>query len=174
MTRFEPRPGLDEAVADRIGFRAVLAVSHRLGEHARANAPDAKVWVTARDERVRPSHRDTDGQVAPDNLRYLMPKTTSSGALSVGYDQAREPRDPDLPMHQRIACRCVTVPLPGAIARAVEVGMPVVAGARVEARVQVRFPRVVESEHPSTPDRGGGWLLRAKAQTAAATRARGR
>jgi hypothetical protein len=51
-------------------------------DRAQRNAPDGKVWVTAHDERVRPSHVHADGQVVPDNLRYLIPKVSTGNDIN--------------------------------------------------------------------------------------------
>lgn len=170
MTHFEARPGLDEAVALRVALPAVRRVAAQVRDGAQRNAPDGAVWVTAHDERVRPSHVHADGQVIPDNLRYLIPKVNTGNDLNdirAGYDQAKAPRDPNLPIGNRINCRCVSVPLRGVIARAIQLEDAHAYGTHVSARVSVRFPRVVESEHPSEPDRGGGWFLSAVRETAA-------
>jgi hypothetical protein len=175
VTHFEPRPGLDEDVALRIALPTVRGVAREVASRVRSDAPDGKVWVTAHDERVRPSHVHADGQVAPDNLRYLVPKVNTGNDVNdirAGYDQAKAPRDPNLPIGNRINCRCVSVPLRGIIARAVQLDDALASGAHVRARVSVRFPRVVESEHPSEPDRGGSWFRRAVEETAAGMRTR--
>lgn len=165
MNRFVPATGLDERIAVGAGARAVSRAADSVGTLARAAAPDAKVWVTAHDERVRPSHADADTQLIPANLRFLLRKVNGGGV-----DQARAPRDPDLPFVQRVNCRCVAPALPGAVARAIVVGPTVAVGGRVTARVQVRFPRVVDSEFASRPDTGGGWFRGAARATAARMR----
>jgi hypothetical protein len=176
MTRFEARPGLDEEVAMRIALPTVRRMAAHVRDRAQRNAPDAKVWVTAHDERVRPSHEHADGQEVPDNLRYLVPKVgvdTSQPIAAGNYDQARKPRDPTLPFLNRVECRCESVPLRGIIARAIHMEDAHALGARVSARVSVKFPRIVESEHPSEPDRGGGWFLSAVKDAAATLPGRG-
>lgn len=54
-------------------------------------------WVTARDERVRSSHRAVHGQVRADGEPFL------SGA----GNSLRFPGDPSAPMSERIRCRCL-------------------------------------------------------------------
>ena len=174
MTHFEPRPGLDTIVASTIALPAVRRVAADVRDRVQRGAPDGKVWVTAHDEKVRPSHRAADGQVVPDNLRYLLPKVNTGNDVNdirIGLDQARAPRDPNLPIGNRINCRCVSIGLHGIIARAVRLDEAVAAGPHVRARVSVRFPRIGESEHPSEPDRGGGWFRSAVEATAAGMRA---
>src|SRR4051794_35237504 len=61
MTHFEARAGLDEEVAMRIALPTVRRMAAQVRDRAQRNAPDAKVWVTAHDERVRPSHEHADG-----------------------------------------------------------------------------------------------------------------
>ena len=57
-----------------------------------------KEWVDSGDSRVRPSHREMDGQTR---------------ALDEPYDvrgfPARFPADPQLPARERIQCRCIEV-----------------------------------------------------------------
>lgn len=61
----------------------------------------ARLWVTQRDMRVRPSHFTLDGQCrAPDE-----PFETAAGEL------LRYPRDPEAELDETINCRCFTAPL---------------------------------------------------------------
>jgi hypothetical protein len=174
MTHFVPRQDLNTVVAARIALPAVRRVAADVRDRVQRGAPDAKVWITRHDGRVRPSHREADRQEIPDNLRYLIPKVNTGNDLNdirIGFDQARAPRDPSLPIGNRINCRCASLPLQGAIARAVRLDDAQLSGTRVSARVSVRFNRIVESEHPSDPDRGGGWFRAAVEETAAGLRA---
>lgn len=138
-----------------------------LADRVRANAPDAGVWITAQDERVRPTHRDADGQAIPDNLRFILEHASHSG-----HELARAPRDPDLSAGNRIACRCLVAALPGVIAERVQKSDVVLTGARARATVSVEFSRIVESENPGPDDGGGGWLARAVQEAAAMRKAR--
>ena len=115
----------------------------------------------AQDERVRPTHRDADGQTIPDNLRYVIEKASG------GAELARAPRDPDLSVGNRIACRCLSVAVPGAVAERVGTSDVVLTGTAARATVSVQFPRIVESEHPDVGDGGGGWARRSIEETAA-------
>lgn len=64
--------------------------------------PLAKQWVTREDERVRPTHRDADGQ-----LRFLDRPFTVGGASLMA------PGDPAAPPSETVRCRCRLAILPG-------------------------------------------------------------
>jgi hypothetical protein len=170
---FTPNPALGTIVATKFGVPAVDRLKNAVRREGQRRAPDGKVWVTARDERVRDSHIATDGQLVPDNLRYILPKS-GHGTLAAGRDLARAPRDASLPIGNRINCRCASVSVPGAIARTIHTTPTIVVGSRAEARVVVDFPRVVESEFPDQPDRGGGWLRAAVDEVAARSKGQAR
>lgn len=104
MTRFVVNPALDEEVARRFLAPRVERLTGRVEEEAKRLAPPAKVWITMRDERVRASHVHTDGQEVPDNLRFKLPKAHDDNPGSQGWDLARQPRDPELPVANRINC----------------------------------------------------------------------
>lgn len=163
-TKFRPGPRLNQRVTQQYAVPAVRRLADQLADRLRANAPDAGAWLSAQDERVRPTHRDADGQTVPDNLRYVIDKPSG------GAELARAPRDPDLSLENRIACRCLAVRLPGVIAETVARGDTVQAGSTARATVSVSFPRIVESEHPGPDDGGGGWARRAIEETRASTR----
>lgn len=115
------------------------------------------------DDRVRPAHVEAHGQEIPANLRFRLRKQRYiRGGRGVGgfyvlsedeYVMAREPRDDSLPDDQKERCRCRAITIPGVIARRVVTMPAVVSGARVTGRVEVRFPRIVESEHGTSEDR---------------------
>lgn len=69
-------------------------------EEATPGVIEGRRWVTAHDERVRPSHADADGQVAP-----------LAGSFRVGGAQLRFPGDHSLgaPPEETINCRCQLV-----------------------------------------------------------------
>lgn len=171
VATFRVRPGLGARAAAACAPQ-VTAYAQEVGSEVRRRAPDGKAWLTSEDERVRPSHRDTGDDTQPDgipgNLRYQLPRYRGK-TKEAGVDLGREPRDPALPLDQRINCRCESVDLPGAVARAVTVTPAVVAGLHVRAAVSVKYPRVAESENPDPEDEGGGWF-RGAAQTVAARR----
>ncbi|QSI49960.1 hypothetical protein [Thermobispora bispora] len=164
--------------------RHVHRVAEAIARQARQNAPPAKTWITAHDERVRPSHNAAHGQTIPANLPYRLPKTVyvrkgrgSDGRainpgggwkLAPGHDLADKPRDPRLPVHQRINCRCTSREVPGAVAAGITASEPDVTPTRVSATVTARFPRVGESE---LADHGGGWFREAARTVAARYRA---
>lgn len=141
MARFVPRDGLDEIVAREHLAPYISRLTREVGDVARERAPDGKVWITARDERVRPTHNDTDGQTIPANIRYEVPSVHTEGV-----DLAILPRDPDLPLDNRIGCRCESVDLPGDVARHVGTQATVIEGTRVRGRCSVHYPRVSEAE----------------------------
>jgi hypothetical protein len=162
-------PGLDALIAQRFLRPRVEQLAAELTEGVRAKAPDASVWVSQQDDRVRSSHREADGQTIPDNLRFAVPKADAD----TGVDMARRPRDTALPLPNRAGCRCEAVPVPGVIASLVQTSPPQVRGARVSSRVGVRFPRIAESEFPSDPDGGGGWMRQAASEVASRSRLSG-
>jgi hypothetical protein len=161
VARFRPGAGLDARVASRFAVPAVTRARDLLAERMRANAPDAALWITAQDEAVRPTHRDADGQVIPDNLRFILERPAG------GHELAAAPRDPDLSLENRANCRCLSVHVPGAVAERVGASDVVLRGAQASATVSVHFPRVVESEYPDAGTPGGGWVRRAIAEAAA-------
>lgn len=132
-----------------------------LADRVRANAPGAGLWMTAQDERVRPTHRKADGQTIPDNLRFIVEHPSHSG-----HELAQGPRDPDLSLENRINCRCIAGSLPGLIAEHVAASSVLLRGATAVATVSVEFSRIVESEHPGAGDSGGGWFARSISEAA--------
>lgn len=182
--RVELRKDLDAVVA-RMVQPLVDRLTEDVAAEARRKAPAAKAWITADDERVRPSHADADGQTIPANLRFKLRKQVyirggGRGSRVPGhtalnahaFDLAREPRDADLPAEQREGCRCIAVELPGLIARKVHASRAVVDGTRVWGRVEVRFTRIVESEHGTSKDEAARFMGAALDTVAARWRAR--
>jgi hypothetical protein len=155
VTRFEPRKGLDEEVARRIVAPRVRRALDMLTDSAQAKAPDVKVWVTMRDERVRPSHFTADTQTIPANLRFRL------DAADGGTDLAREPRDPNLPIAQRANCRCDAPHLPHVLAESIHATDVQVMGTRVDGSVETRFPRAAESEFGTTEDEAAHFMTNA-------------
>lgn len=171
--RFTPAPGLDAIVAARFAAPEVDRVAEAVQDEARRRAPEAKVWVTMEDERVRHSHVAVDHVEIPANLRYVLPLPGQSDT-TLGHEMAREPRDPDLSIGNEINCRCQSLPLPDALRRSIHRSHATVVGTRAHARVSTDYDRVVESEFPGPGDSGGGWLREAVAEVAARTAARSR
>lgn len=182
--RVELRRDLDQVVA-RMAARAVDRLAAAVAREAQLRAPAGRIWLTAADERVRPSHADADGQTIPANLRFKLRKQIyipgagrgrrGSGRTVLAeseFDLAREPRDEDLPPDQRKQCRCADVTVPGMIARKVRRSAAVVTGSRVRAEVSVRFPRIVECHHGTSGDAPDRFL--SEALEAVAARSRGR
>jgi intein-like protein with splicing domain len=123
------------------------------------------VHNSARDERVRHTHIETDGQTIPDNLRYKVPSTKG-----VGTDLARQPRDVALPLPNRINCRCASVPLPGLLAPTIHQMPTVLQGNKVTGGIESRFPRIAESHDGTSGDAAVPFMGRAIDEVAAAHR----
>ena len=188
MARVVLNRNLETMAAARLVRPRVDRILDRVRDRAQRNAPDAKAWLTNEDERVRPSHREAHEQTIPSNIPYQLRKVfyarrgrgpdgraVAPGGYTLapeefGVDLADAPRDPQLPIEQRIRCRCESVDLPGAISRAIVATTATVAGRRVSGRVQVAFPRIAESEYAA----GGGFMRQALLAEAAALAARTR
>lgn len=173
MTRVQLAPGLDEIVAKRIVAPHIDRLTAAVEREAKRGAPDAKVWVTRRDERVRPSHVYADGQEVPGNLRYKIPKVNTGNDVNdirAGFDLARAPRDPDLPIGNRANCRCESVILPNELARHISRTDVLIVGPRVRSTVACRFPRAAESEFGTDADIGTHFMRNAVEKIAVETR----
>jgi hypothetical protein len=184
MARLVMRPDLDSFIARTVGTRVVDRLKRDIVDGAQRRAPDGKVWVTMLDERVRPSHADAHDQLIPANLRYQLTRMAyarkgrgkaaapiGGWTRSAGHDLAREPRDPNLPAEQRVACRCRSIPVPEAIARTIHADVTVFQGTRVSAQVSTPFPRAAESEFGTGGDQPARFM--AGAANAAAAKLRG-
>jgi len=181
--RVELRRDLEAVVARLIRDR-VGDITEQVAEQARRRAPDARVWVSRDDERVRPAHVDANGQMIPANLRFRLREqiyirgggrgSDISGHTVLGprYLLARVPRDESLPPDQKINCRCEAVTVPGVIARRIRVSGPAVEGGRVTGRVSVEFQRIVESEYGTSGDTPAAFMRGALAAVTARLRAR--
>lgn len=161
MSRVQMADGLDAAIARRFVEPRVNDALDMLRDASARNAPSVRVWVTMRDERVRAAHVHADGQVVPDNLRFIL-----DSADGVGNDLARHPRDPALPIANRINCRCddptLTFPLKDSIRRT----QVTVTGTRVEGSVETRFPRAAESEFGTARDEAAHFMTNALREVA--------
>lgn len=165
MGRFEPKPGLDEAIAVRFGRPKIQTVLRMLTTEAKSRAPETRVWVTMRDERVRKSHFETDAQVIPANLRFKLPNRFG------GHDLARHPRDPALPANQREGCRCDDPTLPDLLRDSIHATDAEVVGTRVSGSVETRFARAAESENGTDQDQAAHYMQGALMEIAARLRA---
>jgi len=145
MARYEPPGDLDSQIASRVLAPVVRRALNNVVEGAQRHAPPVGVWITARDERVRHTHIATDSQAVPANLRFQLPQISGDG-----YDLARAPRDPDLPIGQSINCRCMVGTLPRLLADSIQAGPVQVTGPRVRGEAFTRFPRAAESEFGNT------------------------
>lgn len=108
------RGRLSSAAAAAVGLAlAQRAIAVGESEAAAQSLEDGEIepptweWVTARDERVRPSHRAMHGQVRPDGE----PFRSGDGNL------LRYPHDPSAPLSDRAGCRCRRRLRAGAVAR---------------------------------------------------------
>lgn len=169
VSRFEPAPDLDARVAVLFARPNVERLNEAVRDIARAKAPDVRIWLTVRDERVRRTHVRTDGQTIPDNLRFKLPVISG-----VGHDLARHPRDSNLPIAQRANCRCADPVLRGVLAATIHALPAVLQGTRVVAQTETRFPRAAESENGTTEDQGAFFMRDALREVAARLNARGR
>lgn len=61
----------------------------------------SKRWVSRHDDRVRPTHREADGQVVPVDEDF-----------TVGTSRLAFPGDPTAPIEEIAYCRCLAVPVP--------------------------------------------------------------
>ncbi len=185
MTRTRIRSDLAARLAAGPVRRIVEDVAEDIAQQARENAPPAKVWQTDADEHVRPSHAAAHGQTIPANIPFRLERMVyerkgrrpdgravnqAGGWKTVdGWDVADRPRDPRLPVHQSINCRCQMATVPGLVAAGITAGPAAVRGTRVSATVTARFERAGESEFA---EQGGGWLASAARTVAARSRAR--
>lgn len=165
VTHFEPAKDLDVVIAARIARPFVDRLSQELLTVSRFYVPDAKIWITVRDERVRHTHIETDGQTIPENLRYKVPSTKG-----VGTDLGRVPRDTALPLPNRVNCRCASVPLPGLLVPTIQQIPTVLQGTKVTGGAETRFPRMAEAHDGTSEDTGVPFFKRAIEEVAAAHR----
>lgn len=176
MARLVLRDDLETMVAARMVRPKVDHITGQLAENAGLRAPDGKIWVTAKDPKVRPAHEHADSQVLPDNVRYRLRKMVyvrkgrgpdgkainpAGGwvlAPGGGWDLAQEPRDEALPPGQREQCRCQSLPLPGVVARSIHAAAARVEGARVSGEVYSDFHRVKEAEFGDGANPGAAFM----------------
>lgn len=166
MARFEPNTGLDEVIAVRYGKPHIERVLLSLRDSARGKAPPTRVWITARDERVRRTHVETDSQVVPDNLRFKLPRRDG-----LGYDMARHPRDRDLPIEQRANCRCEDPTVGNLLANSIHATDVDIRGTFVSGSVVTGFPRAAESEFGTDKDKPAHYMTNALREVAERLRA---
>jgi Phage Mu protein F like protein len=154
MARFEPAPGLNERVARLVAPR-VQKAADEVSEQWKANLPPEHEWVTMADALVRKTHRSAHGQKVPGNLRFVLdsPEYDRRHYGCGAQQQLRAPRDREggTPGNT-YNCRCQMKVSPEAIKQHVEVGRAVVSGAKARASVELRYPRIVESEYGTDKD----------------------
>jgi hypothetical protein len=148
VTHFVPARGLDEQIARRVAAPRVRKVAVEVERGAKVRAPNVHVWLTARDERVRPTHHHTDGQAIPANLRYKVRANDTDTPTMM-----RAPRDPSAPIEETANCRCQTVVDPDALRNAIKREDLLIVGAHVSQRVVCEFHRAAESERGTSEDK---------------------
>lgn len=80
----------------------ITNASNEIFQGLAAKVSRRKIWITRRDERVRPSHRKLEGQIRPMNKPFRIPGTNRR-AQRPGAFGIRE---------EDINCRCVMTPYP--------------------------------------------------------------
>jgi hypothetical protein len=164
MAKFTPAWGLNETVAARFAAPYVGHVARQVEDSARSRAPEGKSWITMRDERVRTSHRHADGQIIPANLRYEIeavdPKHWDQ-VIPGTHELAREPRDPNLQLGNRYACRCFSESDVDAVRRTIATTDATVVGAKASAQVRTDFPRIAEAHYAVAPDQAVPFMAEA-------------
>ena len=163
MSHVEIADGLDVIVAERYMKPRVDTALDMLRDAARTWAPATRTWVTMRDERVRQSHADVDGQTIPDNLRFKVPKPGQPGV----HELARHPRDPNLSTANAINCRCEDPSTPHLLRESIVRTPVTVIGTRVTGSVETRFPRAAESEFGTSGDTAAHFMTNALREVAA-------
>lgn len=160
--RFEPVQGLDEIIAQRIVRPQVVRALDMLEDEAKRRAPDTRVWVTMRDERVRPTHMDADGQTIPANLRFKIGRPNMPGS----YELARHPRDEVLSAGNAAKCRCDDPTIPHLLRESIHSTGVHVTGCVVHGEVETRFPRAAESEFGTSGDEAAHYFTGALREVA--------
>jgi hypothetical protein len=188
MAGAELNPDLEAAVA-RGPLRAWADKAAReLQAAAAKEAPPAKVWRTAGDDKVRPAHRKADGQEVAVNVKFVLDKPEEgptahgqaehaahqaeghhggrSGDIArktgqLGIELAAYPRDESLSAGNRYYCRCESVEYAERIAATVVADPVTVSGTQVRVKVGTDFNRVAESEFGDGASPGLRWMGRA-------------
>jgi len=163
MTHVEFKDGLDVVIAERYVKPRVDTALDMLRDAARTNAPATRAWITMRDERVRQTHFDADGQVIPANLRFKIEKPGQPGT----FELARHPGDPALSPANRFNCRCDDPTIPHLLRDSINRTPVTVNGTRVEGSVETRFPRAAESEFGTSEDAAAHFMTNALREVAA-------
>jgi hypothetical protein len=163
--RFTPNPNLDRTIAEKIVQPRIRHAVSMLHDEAQQRAPGVRVWVSARDERVRPTHVDADNQTIPANLRFILDKPNGTGE-----EMGRHPRDGALSTANRYGCRCVDVPLPHVLAESIHATNVTVTNTVVRGSVETRFPRAAESEFGTSEDTAAHYFTGALREVAARLR----
>lgn len=148
MAKFTPARGLEERLALMLA-PAVQRIARQVEVEAKRLAPPTKRWVTMGDSRVRPTHRQAQGQMVPGNLRFeLNSMQWDIDHRGVGaHTYMVQPGDRSSRAIANLKnCRCTTHKDPDGIARHINTGQPVVAGKKVTVTVSVEAPKVVEAE----------------------------
>jgi hypothetical protein len=86
-------------VASLSDIYSIMAIGQQIESQYRVKI--RKMWITAQDERVRPSHARLHGKILFYDEKFV-----------VGGFQALAPHDPNLPAKEVIQCRCMIQALP--------------------------------------------------------------
>lgn len=140
---------LSDSTATQLARTDLIGTSNASGDAAahmvfEGRADIMKRWVTADDDRVRPTHQDADGQTVPMSHRF-----------NVGGSMLDYPGDPSGPDGEVCNCRCVVTYLEGGgVAAAAD---PTALAASVWDSLTAAFD---PSKHPREPGGtpvGGRW-----------------
>ncbi|MEU4703380.1 hypothetical protein [Nonomuraea dietziae] len=167
-TKIRIQPGLAKRLATTVIHDQIERITAEVEREAQDRAPDAKTWVSENTPTTRLSHRHAHGQTIPDNVPYRVGALDASQENSSSVHLAARPRDPRLPLAERINCGCQSVTLPGAIAAMTRSTPTLVHGTRVTASVESVFDRIAESEFGSSGEPGAHFLSLAAATVVAA------
>lgn len=181
MARVELSPDLDATVARDLVRPWMQRAIVDLQIEVQKLCPPARVWESRKDDKVRTTHREADGQTIPDNLRFILNKPSAGPTVhgqasraahhaeghgggrtgniarkpeEIGTEQGAYPRDEQLSPGNRYNCRCEAVTIGGLIAATVITDPVEVAGTVVRGTAGSRFPRIAESEFGSGEDQG--------------------
>lgn len=178
MGKFKPAKNLDAKVAAHIRPQ-VDDLAKEVERRAKDGAPGVKEWVTVGDAKVRHTHRATNGQQRPENLRFELPSTkwdmgegrsaSRGGVNIVGpttyFLKPRHPENESIAVVNHVNCRCHAVVDPEGLSRHM-VRVPAVAeGAKVKAAVRLRAPGAIQAELGDTYYLGSNMGMRTEEGT---------
>jgi hypothetical protein len=145
---FTPAPGLEELVAAMIAPQ-IHDIAKEVEREAKRLAPPIKTWISMRDGRVRHTHKGTDGQKVPANLRFKIESMEwDREHRGVGPNTyMRFPKDETSRAVVNILnCRCRVQFDKNGIAKHIKAGPAKVEGTKVVSVVSVKGEWVVAAE----------------------------